>query len=217
MWDLRYDSTPRVKDYYLYDYEGGSHGPMALPGKYEVRLTVDGKAYTAPLELKMDPRVKTPPADLEKQLALALEIRSQLTTVYRTVNQMADLRAQIAGMKERVEGTPAASLIPAIDELDKKLAAAEEPLINTKVTASEDSLAYPLGLDGNLAYLGDMVNGQADTAPTEADYREFKRLKGEVEERLLSWNVLRKDDIPALEKQAREKGVGAVFVAPTGN
>ncbi len=217
VWDLRYDATPRVKDYYLYDYEGGSHGPMALPGKYTVKLTVDGKSYTAPLELKMDPRVKTPLGELEKQLALGLEIRSQLTTVYGAVNQMLDLRAQIAGMRERVKGTAAESLIPAIDELEKKLAAAEEPLINAKVSASEDSLAYPLGLDGDLAYLGDMVNGRADTAPTEAEYQEFKRLKGEVEERLLSWNVLRKNDVPALEKQAQAKGVGAVFVVPAGN
>ena len=33
-------------------------GPLALPGIYQVKLTVDGRSYTAPLEVKMDPRVR---------------------------------------------------------------------------------------------------------------------------------------------------------------
>ena len=42
---------------------------MALPGKYQVRLTVDGKSLTEPLELRMDPRLKGRAEDLEKQFA----------------------------------------------------------------------------------------------------------------------------------------------------
>src|SRR5262249_37012552 len=34
--------------------------PWANPGAYTVRLTVDGKAYTQPITVKQDPRVKTP-------------------------------------------------------------------------------------------------------------------------------------------------------------
>ncbi len=36
----------------------GNGSPWAPPGRYTVRLTVDGKAYTQPITLKMDPRVK---------------------------------------------------------------------------------------------------------------------------------------------------------------
>src|SRR5258708_39108008 len=35
-------------------------GPWAPPGRYTVRLTVDGRSPTQPLTLKMDPRVTTP-------------------------------------------------------------------------------------------------------------------------------------------------------------
>ena len=38
-------------------------GPLVLPGNlYTVRLTADGKVLTAPLTVKMDPRVKATPA-----------------------------------------------------------------------------------------------------------------------------------------------------------
>ncbi len=46
-------------------------GPWAPPGSYSVRLTVDGKTYSQPLTLKMDPRVKTPPLGLTQQFTLS--------------------------------------------------------------------------------------------------------------------------------------------------
>src|SRR5262249_14528136 len=56
LWDMRYEGTTRVPGYYLWEYAGGRKGPLAMPGKYQVRLTVDGKTQTAPLEIKLDPR-----------------------------------------------------------------------------------------------------------------------------------------------------------------
>ena len=40
------------------------YSPWAPPGTYTVRLTVDGKRYTQPVTLRLDPRVKTPAAGL---------------------------------------------------------------------------------------------------------------------------------------------------------
>jgi hypothetical protein len=44
-----------------------------MPGIYQVSLTVNGKTYTQPLEVKMDPRVKTSVKELQLQHDLALE------------------------------------------------------------------------------------------------------------------------------------------------
>ena len=53
-------------------------GPNVLPGVYTVKLTADGRQLTAPLTVKMDPRVKTPPAGLEQQY----EAEKQLARIY---------------------------------------------------------------------------------------------------------------------------------------
>src|SRR5262249_29614172 len=45
--------------------------PWVMPGTYTVVLTVNGKAYTQPLAVKMDPRVKTPAAALAQQFKLS--------------------------------------------------------------------------------------------------------------------------------------------------
>jgi hypothetical protein len=49
-------------------------GPFVAPGRYSVRLTVDGTRLTQPLTVRMDPRVKTTPAGIQAQHALALRL-----------------------------------------------------------------------------------------------------------------------------------------------
>ena len=205
IWDLRYESAPRVKDYYLFEYEGGSKGPMALPGKYQVKLTVDGKVLSAALELKLDPRVKASPADLEKQFATLMEIHDELTRVYKAANQIIDLRAQLQDFEKRLKLAEAQAL-------DEKLAALQDHLLNLKVKANEDSLNYGLGVDGSLATLALIVDSGSDSAPTEAALRQFDKVKAEVDQYMKRWSDLRQSDLPALEQALERQGVKAVMV-----
>ena len=43
VWDLHYQGANRVPGYYLWEYNDGGRGPLALPGSYRVRLTAQGK------------------------------------------------------------------------------------------------------------------------------------------------------------------------------
>ena len=49
VWDLRYEGATKVPKAPLWG--GNTDGPVALPGTYQVKLTVLGKSYTAPLEI----------------------------------------------------------------------------------------------------------------------------------------------------------------------
>lgn len=73
----------------------GGGGPWAVPGRYMVRLTVDGRSYTQPLMVKMDPRVHVSPAALRQQLAMALTIGQAQRQVARMREQARALRAKL--------------------------------------------------------------------------------------------------------------------------
>ncbi|MFH1764051.1 MAG: hypothetical protein ABIF09_07665 [Gemmatimonadota bacterium] len=47
-------------------------GPWVLPGRYTVRMTVEGRSHSQTLTVRMDPRVTTPAADLQQQFELSL-------------------------------------------------------------------------------------------------------------------------------------------------
>ncbi|MFI5113913.1 MAG: hypothetical protein ACHP7J_02130 [Terriglobales bacterium] len=213
VWDLRYQGANRVPGYYLWEYSDGARGPLALPGNYQVRVTADGKSQTMPLEVKLDPRVNVSQADLEKQFKLQLELRDQLSGVYDAVNQIQDVRQQLGALQKRLgPGSSSKSLREAAEGLDARLVAARDPLINVKISANEDSLAYPPGLDGKLAFLALSVAGFSDSAPTEAQYQEFDRLKKLTAELLAHWDQVRNTDIAAFQKLAAEQGVHAIYV-----
>ena len=76
----------------------GINAPWAPAGDYTVRLTVDGHAYTQPIALRLDPRVKTAPAALKSLSTLTrdayLEARSLHDEYLRARGLVAKLGTQ---------------------------------------------------------------------------------------------------------------------------
>jgi len=216
VWDLRTEEAHRVPGYYLWEYGGGGRGPVVAPGQYQVRLTVGGETRIAPLEVKLDPRVKVSQADLEQQFSVLLQIHETLNNVYDAVNQIQDVRSQVAGLKRRLpENASTKPIASSAEELEKKLVAVRDQFINLAISANEDSVAYPPQIDTKLAFLA-MDIGSADSAPTEAEQQEFERLKRQSEEMLSRWNDLQNHDLADFRKLTSENSLSTVVVPPAG-
>jgi hypothetical protein len=216
VWDLRYDEAHHVPGYYLWEYGTGARGPVAAPGHYQVRLTAGGQSQTVPLEVKLDPRVTVSQADLEQQVSVLLGIRENLNKVFDTVNQIQDVRSQLAGLRRRLPESAAGKTIAAsADELEKKLVALRDQLINLTISANEDSLAYPPQLDAKLAFLA-MDVATADSAPTEAEQKQFEKLNRMTADVLASWASLERGDLAAFQKLTAEGSLSTVGVPPAG-
>jgi photosystem II stability/assembly factor-like uncharacterized protein len=216
VWDLRYEEAHRVPGYYLWEYGGGSHGPVAVPGHYQVRLTVGGESQTAPLDLKLDPRVHVSQADLDQQFNLLVQIHDRLNQTYDAVNQIQDVRFQVAGLKRRLpENASAKAIAVSADDLENKLVAVRDEFVNLTISANEDSLAYPPQMDAKLAFLALDV-GTADAAPTEAEQLEFEKLKRQSAEMLSRWDELQHGELAAFQKLTAANSLSTVVVPPAG-
>ncbi|MEA2561582.1 MAG: hypothetical protein QOH06_3086 [Acidobacteriota bacterium] len=135
VWNLRLP-RPKAPDY---DYSIAAvpgvdtqtlpQGVMAAPGRYEVRLTVDGRTLSQPLELVMDPRVDTKPADVEAQHAFYREIAEALErgTAALAAGENDDLEAALGtltALATDVEGSdrrPTAAQREVLDTYRKRL------------------------------------------------------------------------------------------------
>ena len=103
-------------------------------------------------------------------------------------------------------------MLDGVSTLDARLVAVRDPLINFKITASEDSLAYAPGIDAKLAFISIAVAGAADSAPTAAEYEQFDKLKKQTDELLARWDDVRNVDIGNFQKLAAEQRVPSIFV-----
>ena len=213
VWDFRYEPASHVPDYYLWEYYGGSRGPLAMPGKYQVRLTVDGKAQTAPFEVRLDARVHVEQADLQKQFDLLIQIRDELTRTYDTVNQIQDVRSQLEGLTKRLpENSSTKAVLTAAGDLDQKMLAVRDDLVQMKVKSNEDSLSYPQRVDSKLAALAMAIGNGTDSAPTESEYRTFDKLKKRADDSVAHWAELQRTDLAAFQKIMAGQNIQAIVI-----
>ncbi len=208
-WNLRYDEPVQVPGAY---YTGPPpQGPVALPGNYQLRLTVAGKSYTAPLEVKQDPRVKTPLADMQKQLALQLQVRDRMSELHMAVNQIRDVRKQLGDMHQRLgEDAKYKPVLEGAQTLTKALGPVEQGLIQVNMKASESNLNYPNEL--NEEYYAFMYSlDSADKAPTEQQIALAQDLSNRLDQELGRWKQVQQQ-IASLNQQIQVAGVPLILV-----
>ncbi len=70
--------------------------PWAPPGKYRVRLIVNGKSYEQPLTLRLDPRVRTPAAGLAKLASLSTEMYKGAVAAHEAYEEARSLSESLA-------------------------------------------------------------------------------------------------------------------------
>ncbi|HWZ42604.1 MAG TPA: hypothetical protein VNW97_03975, partial [Candidatus Saccharimonadales bacterium] len=94
VWDFRYAAPPvqsrgfSMGTAYGQNTPAEPEGPLALPGTYQVRLTIAGQSFTQPLEVAADPRTKASASDLRQQYELGMKI-------YRGLQRADQTRAEI--------------------------------------------------------------------------------------------------------------------------
>jgi len=97
-------------------------GPLAVPGNYEVVLTVDGQVYRQSLVINLDPRVHISQADLEAQLDLGRLIDSWMGISYRSYDEVGTLRVALADREKSLVGNSEAKEVSAVmGALEKEL------------------------------------------------------------------------------------------------
>jgi len=213
-WNLRYESPTELPGAF---YAGnGPQGPYALPGTYTLKLTVAGKSQTVPLEIKLDPRVKTSSADLQKLFDLQMKVRDDIEELHVKVNQLRGVRSQLEPIRKRLEeeGEKGKPVIAACDELEKKMTPVEEELIQVKMKSSEGNLRYPNMLDEQYDSFRATLES-ADAAPTEAELTLFKQLHDRLEKQVAAWKGIAATDVPAVNDLVRKENISLVEV-PAG-
>ena len=186
---------------------------MVAPGVYQVRLTADGKSYTAPLELKVDPRVKVSNDDLEKQSALGRRIVALVSEIHEAAGTIREVRTQTRGLSRRIgdDTFHYASLSLAIKDFDKKSFDLESQLLQVNSKSSESNLNYPVLIDERLHSLLGSVDS-SDAAPTKQQYEVVEDLEREARPLLAQYHELMSKDLPALNEMVNKQNIPALYV-----
>lgn len=167
-------------------------GPLAVPGPYQVRLSVGDWSQTRSFELKMDPRVKASGvtrADLQEQFEFNLELRDAIGTAEAIAHAIDSVRTRVTSARENgeMENESARQLLDRLDALHSEL-----------VTAEEGSYQPPMLID-QLDYLAWMTSS-ADQDLGEDAFSRFETLSARLENIQSRWQSLRENiDVPTTD------------------
>ncbi len=188
-WDLHFQPVPGLEAPSRGDEDATGavphhtypqpYAPWAPPGHYTVRLTVNGRAYTQPLTLRLDPRVKTSAVSLTRLAALSRDMyeRALVTqTAYDSARAMAERTDSSSAMRARLD-----SLAPPPATEGRGFGAGRRGARNAPPTlesAVSSLMAAAMAMQG------------AETAPTAAEVAACDRARAESETVLAKWRAI---------------------------
>jgi photosystem II stability/assembly factor-like uncharacterized protein len=207
VWDLHYDPPPALQySYYgstldYLEYTLSDHaipgdtpreqtlGPLAVPGQYEVVLTVGDENLRQPLYVTLDPRVHVSQADLVAQLDAALRIGSGLKSSYDAFYTIGAVRTALEDRQKAVASNASAKdAQDALKDLDTK--------INTMQRGT--FIAPGVGtVNRDLARISFMIE-TGDAAPSDSALAAITDSCSTLNTVIASWHELESHTLPSV-------------------
>ena len=211
-WDMTWPGAVKIPGMILWSGQPGD--VLAVPGRYQARLTAAGETLTQPFEIRKDPRSSSSQEDLEAQYRFQMEIRDKLTETHDAIRRIRDVRAQLDDVKKHLRKDESQkAVVDAAKELDKKMTEVEEALYQTKNRSPQDPLNFPVRLN-------DKLNGVASSASL-GDYRPSAQavavkneLTAAIDAQLAKLRQIWETDLARFNDLAKEKSVPAVILPP---
>lgn len=184
LWDMKYSPLNLPPSYPIgatyMNTAPDATSPWVMPGNYTARLNVDGKVYTQSFTVRMDPRVKTNPTDLQTQHDLSLQCYNGRKECMKILDEIRLFRLMLRGQMTNPPVTVA-------DELNKKDKAVRE-LESTPQGSTEPSF-------GRLnSSFGSVFNSlqDSDWPPTTQMINAAKELQQQLNSLKKKWEELKK-------------------------
>jgi photosystem II stability/assembly factor-like uncharacterized protein len=181
-------------------------GAWVLPGSYAVKLTEDGKSYTQPLTVKMDPRIQTSLEDLRKQYEMEMGAVEGMNDSFESLEQVKSVRGQVKDLSSKISGK---------DKLAKDLAALDAQCAELEGATQRSFYGVPSSgkQRENLSTLNQhfsailAVADSADAAPTTqatAAYQDLEESETALRRR---WGAILERDIADLNNKLKKAGL----------
>jgi hypothetical protein len=211
VWELHYPSPDSVRhEYPIAAIPGDTPryplGPTALPGSYTARLTANGKAYTAPLTIKMDPRLQISPASLERKFQVETRLASLLTDTSKAVMQAASLHDPLQKLSQQATGP----IRDKVQAFQNKIAMLVGPLAGFAAPPTD---AVTLArVSAQVASLYGQV-WQVDAEPTQSQLEAVAPVERDASDALQRWDTFKTADLPAFNRELHGANLPELHIA----
>jgi hypothetical protein len=204
VWDMRYTGYKTFPG--MVFYGSPNQGPKAIPGKYQVRLTVNGQSQTQEFEIIKDPRLKTTQEDFQAQFDFLMKVRNKVTEVNEGIINIRKIKEDLTYLKNKMGEDPKNKDInEAIKKFEGELKTIENEIHQTKNSSVQDPINYGIKLNNRLAHLM-YEQAQGDFRPTKQGEEVRDKLTQEVDKEMIKLRNCIDNNLIKINQMTREKG-----------
>ncbi|WP_111684648.1 VPS10 domain-containing protein [Winogradskyella tangerina] len=172
-WNFNRDALPAINKVFVF---GGLSGSSVAPGKYTLRLTLDGETVETIATILPNPAINASSQDFAEQQQMLKTIESTIRDMHESVNQMRSAKEQLKHFAKLLEDhEDAKSLVEKGEALLKRINSWEENLIQEKQKTFQDVINFNNKLNAQLIQLMSYID-QADPKVTQGAKDRFKDL-----------------------------------------
>ena len=191
-------------------------GPKAIPGIYQLRLTVDGKTQNQSLKVIMDPRASATPEELTQQLQLGQQIFGETIETRRALAEIGSVQKQLADIQLKVSQP----------KLDQQKLGAQNGQLKSALTEAQSSIDKIMANKEHAADAGpglqDAYNALAsslrvvesgDRAVPSQAIAVYKESSQQIKARIAEWTQFKQTGLPQLNRQLQDANLAPIAIA----
>ena len=208
VWNMRYDDAKGFDG--LIMWAASLRGPIASPGQYYVKLTVNEKSEEQSFNILKDPRSNSTDEDLKEQFDFLLSVRDKVSDIHQTIIDIRSSRSQLIDLKSKISDKYP-DMENSISDVISRITLIEEKLYQTKNRSGQDPLNFPIRLNNKLAHLTSVAS-VGNFKPTDQMYNVRDELIGLIDKELKMWEDIKQNDLVKLNSTILENNIQLITI-----
>ena len=193
VWDYKYPGAEKFDGMIM--WSASLNGAKAVPGKYQVRLSVNNFLSQSSFEILKSPNSESSVNEMREQFNFVNQINKTISKAHQSIKKIRKTKLKLTEFLNTFsDNKDAKSIIEKANFLIDSLSKVENMLYQTKNESRQDPLNFPIKLTNKLGHIANLVT-MNDFPPTDQDKKLMVELTEKIDKEIEIFNKLMTNDV----------------------
>ena len=193
VWDYKYPGAEKFEGMIM--WSASLSGAKAVPGTYQVRLSVNNFESQNSFEIMKSPTSESSVDQMREQFTFVNQINKTISKAHQSIEKIRRTKLKLNEFLNNFsDNKDAKNIVSKANFLIDSLSTVENALYQTKNESRQDPLNFPIKLTNKLGHIANLVT-MNDFPPTDQDKRLMMELSEKIDKEIEIFNKLITNDV----------------------
>ena len=193
VWDYKYPGAEKFEGMIM--WSASLSGAKAVPGTYQVRLSVNNFKSQNTFEIMRSPTSESSVDQMREQFTFVNQINKTISKAHQSIEKIRRTKLKLNEFLNNFsDNMDAKNIVSKANFLIDSLSTVENALYQTKNESRQDPLNFPIKLTNKLGHIANLVT-MNDFPPTDQDKRLMMELSKKIDKEIEIFNKLITNDV----------------------